>query len=399
MKEPIVSIVKMGAKPGEEEIIKAVRQAVEFAGGFKGLFGKGALVLIKPNLVAVPPSERCGAVTSKEICQALADLVVENGGRPVIAESSAAGVDTEKVIDAAGYNQLREKGYEVVNLKKENKTKIKVPDGYVLEEITTYELVKKADAIISVPVMKTHDQAEISLSIKNLKGLIPDELKKDFHRVYSIYEGVPDLFAAVKPVFAVVDAIVGQEGLGPIFGLPVEMDLIIAGRDLVAVDSITSQIMGVEEKELYIEQNVAKKGYGVIDRNKIKVVGEPISSVERKFMRASEHVLIDEPTFNLIFEEGTCTGCRNTVLSSIVDIKNDNLENHLKNKTIIAGKCEKLPTNVDHENLILVGACVADKKKYGKYVKGCPPNNIWVVQAIVGDGKVKRQYATEDIND
>jgi len=399
LSEPVVSIVKTESKPDEKQIIESVRKAVTLTGGLEGLFKHGDLVLINPNLVAVPPERRSGAVTLKEVCKGIAIMVEELGGKPVIAESSAAGVDTEKVIQATGYAELREEGYQVVDLKKDKTVQVSVPNGYVLEELTTFETVQKAAAIISVPVMKTHDQAEVSLSIKNMKGLIPDNLKKDFHREHSIFEGVPDLIAALKPSFAVVDAIVAQEGLGPIFGIPVEMNLIIAGRDLVAVDSISGQIMGAEEEEMFMEQNVAKKGFGVIDRSRISVVGEKVSDISKKFKRAVDHVLVDEPTFNLIFEEGTCTGCRNTVLSSLCDIKNDNLEEELKNKTVIAGKCTSIPQELAPENLILVGACIREMQERGKYVKGCPPNNIWVVQAIVGEGKAKRQYATEDVDD
>ncbi len=399
MREPVVSVIKTEPEPDEQQIIQAVREAVELAGGLEGLFKPGDLVLINPNLVAVPPQRRGGAVTLKEVCKGVAVLVEELGGKPFIAESSAAGVDTEKVIEATGYQELRDEGYEVVDLKKDKTVTMKVPAGYVLEEITTFELVQKAAAIISVPVMKTHDQAEASLSIKNLKGLISDELKKDFHRVYSIFEGVPALMAALKPSFAVVDAIVAQEGLGPIFGLPVGMNTIVAGRDLVAVDSISCQLMDIAEDEMFMEKNAADKGLGVIDRSRIKVVGEDVAALSRRFMRAVDHVIIEEPTFNLLFEEGTCTGCRNTVLSSLVDIKNDNLQEYLKNKTVIAGQCNSVPDDVDPEGLILVGVCTRDMKAKGKYVKGCPPNNIWVVQAIVGEGKAKRQYATEDIDD
>ena len=47
--------------------------------------------------------------------------------------------------------------------------------------------------------------------------------------------------AAVKPSLTVVDAIICQEGMAPIYGDPVEMDLILASRDLVAADTrITS---------------------------------------------------------------------------------------------------------------------------------------------------------------
>ena len=113
----VVSLVKV-AQEDEQGIFEAVRRAVELTGGLEDIVGPGDLVLIKPNLVAVPAGRLTGAITRWEVCKAVADLVKERGGRPVIAESSAAGVDTEKVIEAGEYSQLRDRGYEVVDLKR-----------------------------------------------------------------------------------------------------------------------------------------------------------------------------------------------------------------------------------------------------------------------------------------
>jgi len=63
--EPVVSVVRTEPEPNEQQIIQAVREAVELAGGLEGLFEPGDLVLINPNLVAVPPQRRSDAVTLK----------------------------------------------------------------------------------------------------------------------------------------------------------------------------------------------------------------------------------------------------------------------------------------------------------------------------------------------
>ena len=63
-----------------------------------------------------------------------------------------------------------------------------------------------------------------------------------------LFEGVVGL-SAVKPKLAVVDAIICQEGVGPVFGKPVEMDLILAGKDLVAVDATCARLIGYDPPE------------------------------------------------------------------------------------------------------------------------------------------------------
>ena len=89
-----------------------------------------------------------------------------------------------------------------------------VENSKVFESIQTWDLVQQADVIISVPKLKTHDQTEMTCSIKKLKGLLTDKNKKAMHR-QGLFEGVIDLLAAVRPRLAVVDAIICQEGLGP----------------------------------------------------------------------------------------------------------------------------------------------------------------------------------------
>jgi uncharacterized protein (DUF362 family) len=368
--------------------------AVGLAGGLADLVRPGALVLIKPNLVAVPDQQRSGACTSPEVCKALANLVRELGGRPIIAESSAIGVDTEKVIEKMGYHRLREEGYEVVDLKATPTVKLEISNGEVLKDVTTFELVTKADVIISVPVMKTHDQCEVTLSLKNLKGLGVDRDKKWMHKV-GVNEGVSDINSVFKPALAVIDAIWTQEGLGPMWGLPVEMDLIIASRDLVAADAVASAIMGFEPREILTTRYAEARGLGTADMSRIHVVGEPIQGVQRRFLRMIEDARLRMDGFDLVHAHGTCTGCRNGVMSSLFDLKNQGLLDHVKGLTILTGDGEP-PHGVSEDNLLVVGVCCRrDLRQSKRYVKGCPPNNIDIVQAIMRGRNMKSPYATE----
>jgi uncharacterized protein (DUF362 family) len=98
-----------------------------------------------------------------------------------------------------------------------------------------------------------------------------------------LFEGVVDLLSAVKPQLAIVDGIFCQEGLGPVFGKPVEMDLILAGRDLVAVDTICGVVTGFAPEEVLLTQMAAKRGMGTAKLEEIEVLGEPVQKVRRRF--------------------------------------------------------------------------------------------------------------------
>ena len=176
-----------------ESIKKAVDQVIEQIGGLEDIIKPGYKVIIKPNLVACPTDRLSGGITRWEVCLAIYEAVQAVGGVPVIAESSAAGADTELTIAKCGYQELRDKGIPVIDLKNKENARCVMPveDGVVFDKINTWELVRDADAIITVPVMKTHDQTEITLGLKNLKGLLTDVQKKDFHK-QGLIEGVVD---------------------------------------------------------------------------------------------------------------------------------------------------------------------------------------------------------------
>jgi len=250
--------------------------------------------------------------------------------------------------------------------------------------------------VISIPKLKTHDQAEMTCSIKGLKGLESDAHKIKTHKV-GLFDGVIDLLSIIKPSLTVVDAIICQEGIGPIYGKPVEMDLIVASRDLVAADAVCGRIIGYEPSEVLITVKAAERGFGTMDFENIEVVGESIDSVSRRFLRPVEDNPVEVESFNWLADFVTCTGCRNTVMSTLVDMrKSDQLE-YLRGITIITGPAD-IPPEIPKDSIVAVGNCIPKEMRGDRWVQGCPPNNAYVVQAILaGHGEVKRMYAEESL--
>ena len=108
-------------------------------GGLEDIIKPGYKVIIKSNLVACPTEGLSGGVTRWEVCFAIYEAVKAVGGVPVIAESSAAGADTELTIAKCGYQELRDKGIPVIDLKqKENaRCTVDIENGVVFNKINT----------------------------------------------------------------------------------------------------------------------------------------------------------------------------------------------------------------------------------------------------------------------
>jgi uncharacterized protein (DUF362 family) len=377
-----VSITRTPKSPDYEQILFAVKKTVDLLGGIGEFVRPGQKVLINPSWVTGIPEREKATITLPEVTRAVADLVKDAGAEPFIAESSAIGVDSEAVIAGSGYLKLREMGYSVLDLKKTETVFLPVPNGKIFKAIETFKPVLEADAIIPVAKLKTHDQMEITCAIKKLKGLLSDKYKREFHQ-QGVFDACVDWYGALKPVLSIVDAVFCQEGLGPIFGKPVEMDLIVAGADAVSVDAVCGYIAGFDPEEVPITREAAARGLGKMHREEIEVSGESIESVYRRFMRVLEDDRIRIEGFEMLYGDSVCTGCRMGIMSSLFDMKEAGQLRFLPGITLVTGDPD-IPASVPGKGLVTVGRCVPKEKRSPNHVKGCPPNNLDIVKAIIG---------------
>jgi len=122
--------------------------------------------------------------------------------------------------------------------------------------------------------------AQVTLSLKNLMGVIVGNRGQVMHR--RLDEKIVDLASLFRPRLNVVDGIVGAE-MDEVVGKPVQMNVVLAGVDMVAVDAVGSAVMGLDPSTVRHIQMAAGRGLGVGDLGQINVIGEPIQRVARKF--------------------------------------------------------------------------------------------------------------------
>jgi uncharacterized protein (DUF362 family) len=265
----------------------ATRRAVEACGEWPHAAIAGRKVVIKPNLV-VPRTAETGTTTDPQVVRALVDLALEAGaaqvllvdGGPQGANFSACGYDFFNGYDPAGRVALVDLSHASVVL-------AKVPGGgLAYTELYMPELLLANDVVfVSAAKLKTHIHTLATLTMKNLIGLTPAEryrIPPELWRFAMHRRGISQVIVdlnLVRPIdFAVVDGVIGMEGNGPTTGTPVRLDLVVAGRNPVAVDRVCLQATALPQTGVLHLAYAARRGLGPRDVAEVEMLGDSFVS-------------------------------------------------------------------------------------------------------------------------
>ncbi len=247
----------------------------------------GRRVLLKPNLVE--PHAGAGHInTHPLVVRAAAEAFLRLGAASVIvAEGAGHRRDAFLVLEESGLADVlvREK-LPFVDLNTGPVHKTANLGGFSrLGDLWLPDALARADLVVSVAKMKTHHWAGATLSMKNLFGVMPGAVygwPKNVLHFAGIEPSILDINATVRPDFAIVDGIVGMEGDGPIMGDPVAAEVLVMGRNPLAVDATACRIMGIDPaKVAYL--NRADGRLGTIDAWRIDQRGESPVAVRHDF--------------------------------------------------------------------------------------------------------------------
>jgi len=255
--------------------------------GIDARWAKGKSILLKPNLVE-PRMESPHVNTHPQVVRAAAELFRRWDAREVfVAEGQGHCRDSRLVREQSGMApMLEEAGLEYVDL---NHDDVFLADNRLgLNGIAQFYLPKtlrRADLVVSLAKMKTHHWAGVTLSMKNLFGVLPGICygwPKNVLHVAGIPQSILDLTATVRPHLAIIDGIVGMEGDGPIMGTPKRANVLVMGTNLPAVDATAARLMGFDPRRIpYLR--VASGRLGPIGSSRIQQRGESIERLAQRF--------------------------------------------------------------------------------------------------------------------
>jgi len=255
---------------------------------------RGKRVVVKPNMVDVSPDRPIH--TDPRLIEALVAHLADLGAREIVlAEATSHNRDAEDLFRRAGYEALaRRQGVRIVDLNYDDLTPVKCvnPKATLLREIALPRTIGEADILISVPKMKTHKLAGITLSLKNMFGILPGMVygwpKNTLH-----WNGIPlsicEINGTVKTHYAVVDGVVGMEGHGPIMGTARKAGVLVMGDNALAVDATAARVMGVDPARVDYLAMAHKLRLGSVRPADIQVAGGAIDRFRSDFVLDPEY--------------------------------------------------------------------------------------------------------------
>ena len=262
-------------------LVPAIQRSIELIGGLETIIKPGDRVFVKINHLPPPSPPERGIVTHRVFAEAVLELLKKAGAEITVGdEIETAPVDG---FSTSGFRQMCQRaGVRLINLREEGFV-ARECNGLLLKEIYLSRAALEADVIVNLPKLKTHSLTVFTGGIKNMYGTIPGSLRRKLHGEYPDSEDfsrmLTDIFSVIRPQLTLMDGIVAMQGEGPSAGSIRKLGVILASRDAVAVDSVATEIIGMDPMDIATTRYAHERGLGVGSPDSIEVVGESIGSV------------------------------------------------------------------------------------------------------------------------
>lgn len=387
MAKPKVAVVKSGALKGNQEFMggkfvrydedvaaikKAVGEAIQLSvGGLDNIIREGDRVLIKPNLAFKAPPESHAVVDPRTV-EAVTAVVKENSkaAEVWVGDNPSLGLQVGRAAPAFETSGMEPAAWrggadKVIYFDETSTIDVTIPEAKVFKKAEVFRPFMEADVVINLPKMKVHLAGTVTLGLKNYNGIVPNrhpsEQQQGAHRI-DLGQKFADMYRIRPCDLTIVDAIIGMEGQGPHAGTPVEMNLVVAGQDTVAVDAVSSYIMGFYPVEIPAIRIAANEELGVMDLGQMELVGEAPDSVRKIFKRPNDNPVGMYQGLDVIIQQ-TTGGCYVNMRGALDSFANTGID--VNQFTEKMGKCVFVaggvpdfdPQFARDKNLFITGDC------------------------------------------
>jgi uncharacterized protein (DUF362 family) len=382
--------------------VKSVKKAIELSNAFQNLSGVRK-VFLKPNIVFWSPNPdypKYGVVTTSRVVEDSIIALKEHGitditlGEGIVTTNPKDFKMAHNAFEVLGYNRFKEKyGVKVINVLERPFEKIDLGDEIILNFNTD---ALNSDVIVSLPVLKTHSQAKVSLSLKNLKGLIDIPSRKKCHTPdaekdldFYLYH----LPRRLPPIIAIIDGIYTNER-GPGYdGTMRRSNILITSSDMFSADKVGATVLGYNPGDISYLAYYAQENNRPTDLSDVEIVGKTIESVRdpHEYLfpyteDGSRPIAFDKLGIKgisyLKYDNTTCTYC--SIYTGLIPIAItyawdgdpwDDVE-------VVVGK--RMSPTPGKKKTILLGQCMVNKHRNNPDInefipiKGCPvkPDNV-----------------------
>ncbi len=311
-----------------DQIEQVLREGFELLGGagfLRRLIPVGSSVLLKPNLLSVA-GKGSPVITHFAVFEAVVRIVREYSDNLSFGDSPGQE-DTRTAAEKSGLMEVANRyGVQFSDFNDSVHCKLESPLMYKYWNVARGPW--EADVVITLPKLKTHAMMYYTGAVKNQFGCIPGSQKAQWHTKLpdsaSFAKMLLDLNSVVKTSFAILDGIVAMEGNGPRNGTPKQMNTLIMGESLTAVDSTAVRLIGYKDVlAVPVLKAAHNAGWGTVLPEEIEVLGRNIEEMKcRDFKLSRNAKVVNFLTPGLtslvstmtapdpVLVEDKCIGCR-----------------------------------------------------------------------------------------
>jgi uncharacterized protein (DUF362 family) len=247
---------------------KVIRELLECC-RWRQLVPENASVVIKPNLCTERIEQIYTANTSLTVLRGVCEVLLERTSQITIVESDGARYRAETALENNGvYRLARDLGLRVQNLS--NDELVEMPDRRLLG----FGLARtwlEADVFMTLPVLKTHATTVFTGALKNQWGCVPRYDRILLHKY--LHHLIGDINKLRPVTLALMDGLVGMQGRGPINGYPINLHVLLASRDPVALDATAMRLIGLDPHAALHLNHGQRIGLGTMAAEEIRVDG------------------------------------------------------------------------------------------------------------------------------
>lgn len=289
--------------PDYEQAEACIRALVEQMGGMGRFVRPGERIVLKANLLRAAPPESA-ICTHPAVVEAVAKLVKEAGGTPVICDSPGGALHKESVLrslyEKTGMAAAAAAAGAELSMDSSTRT-VSLPEGKVLRQAEIITPVAEADGVIDLCKMKTHVLMSMTGAVKNLFGVIPGLSKVGYHATHpdhaTFADVLLDLTGYVKPRLSLMDGILAMEGDGPgSSGTPRQAGLLLAAANPLALDTAAGAIMNLPRKDNPVLLAAERRGLTPCRMEDVELIGgtvEELRMADYKFPASTKSNLMD----------------------------------------------------------------------------------------------------------
>jgi len=360
-------------------------------------------VLIKPNIVAAK-REWLGVNTRPQVVEAVIRRLQDIGVRKItVADGSGVGHSASEAFRILGYDAIAERyGVSLLDIEKDEFVSCQTRCSGPFRKLQVSRTVAESDFVVNIPVLKAHGETKLTCSLKNLKGVMPKDMKPKFHSV-DLHRAIVQLNSVIGADFILVDGAYGDLS-SELGGNPVEMGIMAAGSDPLEIDAFAAASIGFKPSDImHLAHYADFRGIDLTDyQPEVRELNRP---AEQKQFTADTGILDRFPC--RVTAEGVCCTCRGNLIFALKRLQERGALTH--DQHFYIGRIS--PDSADgfregRSTRILVGDCAIRRSAEARTVNkpsqtlhgprdqksptiipipGCPPDPGKILQSLISN--------------